>query len=69
MLVCVPRSRVGRYSLAKAVVAFASLLTVDLDVETTFAVPNLMMKKLVNDALEHLANNLKGRAEHLSGGL
>ena len=47
----------------------SSLLTVDLDVETTFAVPNLMMKKLVNDALEHLANNLKGRAEHLSGGL
>ena len=46
----------------------SSLLTVDLDVETTFAVPNLMMKKLVNDALEHLANNLKGRAEHLSGG-
>jgi hypothetical protein len=30
--------------------------------------PNVMMKKLVNDALEHLANNLKGRAEHLSGG-
>jgi ribosome-associated toxin RatA of RatAB toxin-antitoxin module len=46
----------------------SSLLTVDLDVETTFAVPNLMMKKLVNDALAHLATNLKGRAEHLSGG-
>ena len=46
----------------------SSLLTVDLDVETTFPMPNVMIKKLVNDALEHLANNLKGRAEHLSGG-
>ena len=46
----------------------SSLLTVDLDVETTFPMPNVMMKKLVNDALYHLANNLKGRAEHLSGG-
>ena len=44
-----------------------SLLTVDLDVETSFAVPALMVKKLVNDALEHLANNLKTRAEQLSG--
>ena len=34
----------------------SSLLTVDLDVETTFPMPNVMMKKLVNDALEHLAN-------------
>ena len=46
----------------------SSLLTVDLDVETTFPMPNVMMKKLVNDALEHLANNLNGCAEHLSGG-
>jgi ribosome-associated toxin RatA of RatAB toxin-antitoxin module len=46
----------------------SSLLTVDLDVEITFPMPNVMMKKLVNDALEHLANNLKGRAEHLTGG-
>ena len=46
----------------------SSLLTVDLDVETTFPMPNVMMKKLVNDALDHLANNLKGRAEHLTGG-
>ena len=46
----------------------SSLLTVDLDVETTFPMPNVMMKKIVNDALEHLANNLKGRAEHLTGG-
>lgn len=44
-----------------------SLLTVDLDVETSFAVPAMMVKKLVNDALEHLANNLKVRAEQLSG--
>jgi ribosome-associated toxin RatA of RatAB toxin-antitoxin module len=43
-----------------------SLLTVDLDVETSFAVPAMMVKKLVNDALEHLANNLKVRAEDLS---
>ena len=43
----------------------ASLLTVDLDVETTVAVPSLMVKKLVNDALEHLADNLKTRAEQL----
>lgn len=45
-----------------------SLLTVDLDVETSFAVPAVMVKKLVNDALEHLANNLKTRAEELSSG-
>ncbi len=44
----------------------SSLLTVDLEVETSVAVPNLMVKKLVNDALEHLANNLKARAEQLS---
>lgn len=43
-----------------------SLLTVDLDVETSFAVPNLMIKKLVNDALDHLANNLKTRSEELN---
>lgn len=42
-----------------------SLLTVDLDVETSVAVPNLMVKKLVNDALDHLAGNLKNRAEAL----
>lgn len=45
-----------------------SLLTVDLDVETSFVVPAMMVKKLVNDALEHLANNLKVRAEELSSG-
>jgi ribosome-associated toxin RatA of RatAB toxin-antitoxin module len=44
----------------------SSLLTVDLDVETSFAAPALMVKKLVNDALEHLAGNLKTRAEQLA---
>ena len=43
----------------------SSLLTVDLEVETSLAVPNVMVKKLVNDALEHLAGNLKTRAEQL----
>ncbi len=41
----------------------ASLLTVDLDVETTLPVPGVMMKKLANDVLDHLAGNLKTRAE------
>ena len=44
----------------------SSLLTVDLDVETSLTVPAVMVKKLVNDALDHLAGNLKARAEHLS---
>ncbi|MGV0994092.1 MAG: SRPBCC family protein [Mycobacterium sp.] len=45
-----------------------SLLTVDLDVETSIpGVPNMLVKKLVNDAIEHLASNLKARAEHLAG--
>src|SRR3954454_5081834 len=43
-----------------------TLLTVDLDVETTMPVPKPMVKKMVNDALEHLAGNLKGRAEQLA---
>ena len=43
-----------------------SLLTVDMDVETSIpGVPSVMVKKLVNDALEHLAGNLKARAESL----
>jgi len=47
----------------------SSLLTVDLDVETSIpGVPDLMVKKLVNDALDHLAGNLKARAEALAGG-
>ena len=44
-----------------------SLLTVDLDVEVSLPIPNLMMKKVVNDVLDHLADNLKTRAEQLSG--
>ena len=45
-----------------------TLLTVDLDVETTMPVPALMLKKVVNDALDHLADNLKARAEQLGAG-
>jgi len=45
-----------------------SLLTVDMDVETSIpVVPNMMVKKIFNDALEHLAGNLKTRAEQLAG--
>lgn len=44
-----------------------SLLTVDMDVELSLPVPQMMVRKVVNDALEHLANNLKARAEHLAG--
>ncbi len=44
-----------------------SLLTVDMDVETSFPVPAMMVKKVVNDALDHLAGNLKARAESLAG--
>jgi ribosome-associated toxin RatA of RatAB toxin-antitoxin module len=53
-----------------AVVAMGptSLLTVDLDVEVSMPVPALMVKKVVNDALEHLAGNLKKRAEAQAAG-
>jgi ribosome-associated toxin RatA of RatAB toxin-antitoxin module len=44
-----------------------SLLTVDLDVETKMAVPKTMVKKVVNDALDYLAENLKKRAEQSPG--
>jgi ribosome-associated toxin RatA of RatAB toxin-antitoxin module len=43
-----------------------SLLTVDLDVEVTLPVPSPMLKKIVNDALDHLSDNLKTRAEQLA---
>jgi ribosome-associated toxin RatA of RatAB toxin-antitoxin module len=43
-----------------------SLLTVDLDVETKLAIPKAMVKKVVNDALDYLADNLKNRAEQLN---
>ncbi|MGA9376989.1 MAG: SRPBCC family protein [Mycobacterium sp.] len=43
-----------------------SLLTVDMDVEVSMAgIPAVMVKKVANDALEHLAGNLKTRAEEL----
>ncbi|BBY58644.1 SRPBCC family protein [Mycolicibacterium sarraceniae] len=45
----------------------SSLLTVDLEVEVSLPVPDMMVKKLINDVLEHLATNLKTRAEQLSG--
>jgi ribosome-associated toxin RatA of RatAB toxin-antitoxin module len=45
----------------------SSLLTVDLEVEVSLPVPDMMVKKLINDVLEHLANNLKTRAEQLAG--
>ena len=44
-----------------------SLLTVDFDVETKLAIPKAMVKKVVSDALDYLADNLKKRAEQLSG--
>ncbi len=44
-----------------------SLLTVDFDVETKLAIPKAMVKKVVSDALDYLADNLKTRAEQLSG--
>ncbi|QEN12042.1 SRPBCC family protein [Mycolicibacterium sp. ELW1] len=44
----------------------SSLLTVDLEVEVSLPVPDMMVKKLINDVLEHLADNLKTRAEQLS---
>jgi hypothetical protein len=39
-----------------------------MDVETTMPVPAMMVKKVVNDALDHLAGNLKARAEQLAAG-
>jgi len=43
------------------------LLTVDMDVEVSMAgVPSMMVKKIANDALGHLADNLKKRAEELA---
>jgi ribosome-associated toxin RatA of RatAB toxin-antitoxin module len=45
-----------------------SLLTVDLDVETKMSVPKIMVKKVINDALDYLAENLKARAEQHAAG-
>ena len=44
-----------------------SLLTVDMDVETEMPIPAPMVKKLADNVLEYLADNLKKRAEQLSG--
>jgi ribosome-associated toxin RatA of RatAB toxin-antitoxin module len=44
----------------------STLLTVDLDVETTMTVPKPMLKMMVNNVLDHLADNLKQRAEQLA---
>src|SRR5271167_605558 len=41
----------------------ASLLTVNIDVEPSMAVPAPMVKILLNNALEHLTENLKQRIE------
>ncbi|HEY0226775.1 MAG TPA: SRPBCC family protein [Mycobacterium sp.] len=43
-----------------------SLLTVDVDVETSLPIPAPMVKSLLNNVLEHLAENLKKRAEQLA---
>lgn len=43
-----------------------SLLTVDIDVEPSMPVPAPMVKMLLNNVLEQLAENLKLRAEQLS---
>ena len=44
-----------------------SLLTVDLDVETKMPIPKMMVRKVVDDALDYLAANLKKRAEQFAG--
>lgn len=44
----------------------SSLLTVDLDVETSMPVPAPMVKQLLGNVLDHLAENLKRRAEELA---
>jgi ribosome-associated toxin RatA of RatAB toxin-antitoxin module len=44
----------------------SSLLTVDMDVETSMPIPAPMVKQLAGNVLDHLADNLKRRAEQLS---
>ena len=43
-----------------------SLLTVDMDVEPAMPIPAPMVKKLADNVLDYLAENLKRRAEELS---
>ena len=44
----------------------SSLLTVDIDVEPSMPVPAPMVKSMLNTVLDHLADNLKQRAEQQS---
>ena len=44
----------------------SSLLTVDIDVETTMPVPAPVLKQLLNNVLDHLAENLIQRAQQLA---
>ncbi len=44
----------------------ASLLTVDIDVESSTPVSATMVKALLNNVLDHLAENLKLCAEQLA---
>lgn len=44
----------------------SSLLTVDLDVETELPIPAPMVKQMVGNVLDYLADNLKNRAEELA---
>lgn len=43
-----------------------TLLQVDLEVEVKLPVPAMMVKKLIGDTLDHLANALVGRVQQLS---
>jgi ribosome-associated toxin RatA of RatAB toxin-antitoxin module len=43
-----------------------SLLTVDMDVEPSMPIPAPMVKTLVGNVLDYLADNLKQRAEELA---
>ncbi|MCV7410076.1 cyclase [Mycobacterium florentinum] len=49
-------------------VGASSLLTVDIDVEPSMPVPAPMVKMMLNNVLDHLADNLKKRAEQLAAG-
>jgi hypothetical protein len=44
----------------------SSLLTVDVDVEPSMPVPAPMVKMLLNNVLDQLAENLKLRSERLA---
>ena len=46
----------------------SSLLTVDVDVEPSMPVPAPMVKVLLNNVLDQLAENLKLRSEQLAAG-